>query len=103
MSVGLWEAVGHSSGGGEAQSEVLGIAGVGLGVPRPARRSGTSGSQTLGHPGATGSHGRAEYEEGAGQLDLALGPRGKREESSGWIPWGESPWLVRGWLSLGLG
>lgn len=35
-------------------------AGAGLGVSRPAMRPGLSGSQTLGHLGATGICGRAE-------------------------------------------
>lgn len=39
-------------GGGEA--------GAGSGVPRPVMRAGLWGSLTLGHPGATGSCGRAE-------------------------------------------
>lgn len=37
-----------------------GKAEAGLGVPRPVTRTGLWGSQTLGHPGTTGSHRRAE-------------------------------------------
>jgi hypothetical protein len=63
--IGLCEAIEHHSRGGGAQSEVQGTARAGLGVPRPARRPRLSGSQSLGHPATTGSHGRAENKVGA--------------------------------------
>lgn len=55
------------------------------------KEAGASGSQTVGHPGASGSLGRVENEVEAGHRDLAqgrrekegrrarLGPRVKRE------------------------
>ena len=47
------------------------------GVPGSAERPGPSGSQALGHPGATGSHRRAENGVGVWGLDLAKGQRGE--------------------------
>ena len=73
--VRLWEAGGHCSGGGGAQSEVLRTAGAGSGVPRPAGRPGLPGSQDLGHQlGSKGKEGRA-----------LAGPC--REESTGLFGW----------------
>jgi hypothetical protein len=46
-------------------------AGAGSGVPQPATRLKPSGSQILGHPGAAGSHERAEGRVRAFGLDLA--------------------------------
>lgn len=43
------------------------------GVPGPARRPEQSGAQALGHPGSTGSPGRAENRVGAFELGLARG------------------------------
>lgn len=51
----LKEAVGHCSRVWGSAVWEQDIAGVGLGVPRPARRSGPSGSQALGLPGASGT------------------------------------------------
>jgi hypothetical protein len=52
--VGLWEAVGHHSWGGDAQSDVPGTAGADLVVHAPARRPELSGSQAHGHSVTTG-------------------------------------------------
>lgn len=58
--------------GGGAQCEVPGDCWSWLRGPGPAWRPGTSGSQTLGHPGTTGSLGRAENGVSP-PLDLAWG------------------------------
>ena len=75
--VELWEAAGHHSWGGGAQSE----------VPRPAMRPELSGSQALGHPGAAGSCGKDENKVGARRLNLTW-EQGGKEGSCGWVPWG---------------
>jgi hypothetical protein len=67
----------HHSAGREGQSEILGTAGAGPGIPKPVGSLGPNGSQALGHPGATGSHRRAENRVGDPQLDLAQA-KGKR-------------------------
>lgn len=74
-------------------------AGAGSGIPGPGKRLGPSGSQALGHPGATGSCGRAENGVEVRRLALAL-VWGRKEEPC----WScrQSPWLVGGWLELGL-
>jgi hypothetical protein len=54
VGVRLWGSPAHHSEVVGAQSEVLGIAGAGSGVPGPTRRWGLSGSQALGHPGTRG-------------------------------------------------
>ena len=53
----------------------------GLGVPRPARRPGMSGSQALGHPRITRRCGRAENGVEANRLYLAQGQRKVRHSS----------------------
>jgi hypothetical protein len=63
---------------------------AGLGVPGPAGRLGLSGSQTLRHPGAVGSHRRAENRvEAVGWIWPGLGgtEREKRRALAG--PWEE--------------
>ena len=57
------------------QSEVLGTAEAGSGLPRPARyrEARPCRSQALGNPGAARSHARAENGVGPYRLDLAQG------------------------------
>jgi hypothetical protein len=69
--VGVSEVGGHHSWGGEAQSEVLGTAGAGLGVSGSVQRLGSSDSQALGHPGTTGCRERAKNRAKSLRLDLA--------------------------------
>ena len=51
-----------------------GKAGADSGVPRPMTRSGLWSSQAPGHPGATGSHRKAENRVGAFGLGTASSP-----------------------------
>lgn len=104
-AVGLWEAAGSRSRGGEHSLRPLGTARVSSGIAGPAERLGPSGSQTLGYPDAAGSLRRAENRVGAHRLDLAQGGRGK-EVSSGRVPRGGEPlaclagglaWWGHGW------
>lgn len=71
--------MGHCSGGGGAQSEVLGTGRTVSRVSELVQRPGQSGSPTLGHSGDPGSCGRAENSLGVWGLDLAQGLRGKVE------------------------
>lgn len=68
----------------------LGTARGASGVPKPVTRPGQFGSQALGHPGATGSCGRAENGEGTCGLHLAQdrggGKRGAPAGSGGENP-----------------
>lgn len=64
---GYGAALGHRPGAGETQSE-KGIQPDLAGDTRPARRSGQSGSQALGHSGTSGR--RAKMERGRRGLDL---------------------------------
>jgi hypothetical protein len=62
-----------------------------------------SGSQALGHPGATGSHRRTENGVGVHKTgsSLWLGGGDEEEESLNWSL-KKSPWLDVGGLELGL-
>lgn len=81
VGVGLWEALGHYSWGGEAQTEAQDTAGAGSGVPGLQWARGLSCCQLLGHPGAAGmpqgccrdvaEELRAEW--GPARLDLTQG------------------------------
>lgn len=73
---GFW-AIGHPGtllrgwGRGKEEGEKLSLrAGVGLGVPEPARRPVPSGSQVAGHPGAS------RMPNGWKEGELWLAPRG---------------------------
>lgn len=89
---GCREAVGHSSGGGAAQSEVPDTAGAVWGSPCLRR-----GSYALGHPGVAGCCGRAENDMETPLTGSSLGQRGEVGEL--WLV----PWGCRGSLWLGCG
>ena len=59
-------------------------------------------SKALGHPAATGCHGRAENRVGDLGLDLGWGRGVKEGRTQAGSLGEESPWLVSGWLGLGL-
>lgn len=65
-------ATGHCSGDREAQSENRTVR-AGLEVSGLVTRLRRSSSHVLGHPGASGSHRRAENRVGGHGLDLAYG------------------------------
>jgi hypothetical protein len=73
-------ALGHCSRGDKAQSEAW-DSGAGLGFPGLQGGWGPPGSQALGHPGAAGSHRRAEN---GVRLDLAWGWGFRGEGRVGW-------------------
>ena len=81
---GYLEVMGHCSGVGGVQSEVLETTRAGSEVPRPVGKPGPTGSQALGHPGATaGSYGTTE--KGVGAMGwIWPGSQGEREECSAW-------------------
>jgi hypothetical protein len=75
--LGCREAPGHCSRGGEAQTEAWDSQSW-LRGPWACKEVRVSGSQSLGHPGTTGSCGRAENRVGTHRLEL-VGPWVGRE------------------------
>lgn len=80
MGVGLWEAVGHCSGGECCLSTRHSW--NWLGGPWACEEAGVSGSQALGHPEVTGMLRESREGSGARGTESSLGRRGKWESSS---------------------
>lgn len=76
-------------GSGKGQPELSQV-----GFPWACKEAGAISSKTLGHPGTTGCHRRAEDRLGALGLDLAQVQGGKRGGCSGWSRWEKS---LSGW------
>ena len=65
-------------------------------ITRPVTGPPPSGSQVLGHPGATGGHGRAENGVGDHRLGLTLGPEEKLGSSSWFLAFWRLDWAGLG-------